>query len=67
MECALVDAVITEVEMGKRAENGFKNDSFVRIAQAAILKNSQKPVDAQQAKSKYHQVSITVAIGFSGY
>jgi len=64
MERALVDTVITEVEMGKRAENGFKKDTFVRMAQAANLKNYQKPVGAQQAKSKYHQVNIIVTIGF---
>jgi hypothetical protein len=67
MERALVDTVIIEVETGKRAENGFKKDTFVRMAQAVNLKNYQKPVDALQAKSKYHQVSIPVAIGFSGY
>ena len=62
MERALVDTVITKVEMGKRAENGFKKDTLVRKAQAANLKNYQKPVDAQQAKS--NQVSVTVTIGF---
>jgi len=45
MERALVDTVINEVEMGKRAENGFKKDTFVRMAQAVNLKNYQKPVD----------------------
>jgi len=67
MERALVDTVINEVEMGKRAENGFKKDTFVRMAQAVNLKNYQKPVDAVQAKGKYHHVRFPVAIGFSGY
>jgi len=44
MERALVDTVITEVEMWKHAENSFKKDTFVHMAQAANLKNYQKPL-----------------------
>ena len=31
MELALVEALVLEVRMGKRAENGFKRESFVRM------------------------------------
>ena len=41
MEIALIDALIIEVQMGKRAENSFKRESFVRITAAVNLKSSR--------------------------
>jgi len=57
MELALVEALVLEVQMGKRAENGFKRESFVRMQTAVNLKNYRKLLDVQLVKTKYHLVS----------
>lgn len=56
MEIALIDALIIEVQTGKRAENGFKRESYIRMTAAVNLK-SNRTVGAQQVKTKYHLVS----------
>jgi hypothetical protein len=40
MELALVEALVLEVQMGKRAEYGFKRESFVRMQTAVNLKRN---------------------------
>jgi len=55
MELAPVEALVLEVQMGKRAANGFKRESFVRMQTAVNLKNYRK-LDVQQVKTKYHPV-----------
>jgi hypothetical protein len=40
MEFALEEALALEVQMGKRAEYGFKRESFVRMQAAVNLKRS---------------------------
>jgi len=57
MELALVEALVLEVLMGKRAENGFKRESFVRLQTAVNLKNDRKLLDVQQVRTKYNLVS----------
>ena len=58
MEKVLIDGFLAEVRLGKRAENGFKKESYVRIVN---LVNDNPPshatIDMQQVKNKLALVS----------
>jgi len=52
MELALVEAAVTEVRIGRQAENGFKRESYVRMQMEVNLQNKGKMLEVLQVKSK---------------
>ncbi|PUU76580.1 hypothetical protein B9Z19DRAFT_1105025 [Tuber borchii] len=51
MEKTLIDGFLIEVRLGKRAENGFKKESYVRIM-TLVNEAHQATIDIQQVKNK---------------
>lgn len=62
MEKDLVDAFLVEVRNGKRAENGFKKESYSRVAHF-INEGHGTTLDVQQVKNKYS--SVRSNLGYS--
>ena len=56
MELALVEAAVTEVRIGRQAENGFKRESYVRMQMEVNLQNKGKMLEVLQVKSKLAQL-----------
>ena len=52
MELALVEAAVTEVRIGRQAENEFKWESYVRMLMEVNLQNKDKMLEVLQVKSK---------------
>ena len=56
MEKTFIDGLLREVRLGKRAENGFKKESYLRVLSEVNEKHSRM-MDLQQLKNKYALVS----------
>ena len=56
MEKVLIDGFLAEVRLGKRAENGFKKESYVRIVNL-VNDAPLVTIDMQQVKNKLAMVS----------
>jgi len=56
MERTVIDGLLREVRLGKRAENGFKKDSYLRVL-SDVNEKYDRRMDLQQLKNKYALVS----------